>query len=424
MRPALLDVVGLATLGGLVVFCLRLDEFQPLLYKGGFVAVGLTTAVLVAVIAHPRSRVGSLLLGWRPLRWIGERSYGIYLWHWPVFMVTRPGLDVPLDGAPLLALRLAVTLLLAHLSYRYVEQPVRHGALGQAWRAFRETDRPLRRGPGLRWAAAATPVAALCVVIGVAVARAEAPEPPAYLAMQEIHTATDPAPDTSADDPAGEDAPQNAPPPEDKNRQEAAAEPAPKRDPAEGGKRSGKQDRTDAKNAREAGAVEKARKEPAVAPASAGPVSAIGDSVMVGAAGPLQREVEEISTLDAEVGMQVSYAVDVLRSRRDSGQLGETVVVHLGNNGVFTRKQFEEMMRVLADVDRVVFVNVRVPRPWETPNNEVITSGVSRHPNAELIDWYSAGVGRPELFVSDGVHLQPPGQRLYAAMISDRAGSD
>ena len=145
---------------------------------------------------------------------------------------------------------------------------------------------------------------------------------------------------------------------------------------------------------------------------------------MLGAAGPLQREVEEISTLDAEVGMQVSYAVDVLRSRRDSGQLGETVVVHLGNNGVFTRKPFEEMMRVLANVDRVVFVNVRVPRPWETPNNEVITSGVSWHPNAELIDWYSAGVGRPELFVSDGVHLQPPGQRLYAAMISDRAGSN
>ena len=54
----------------------------------------------------------------------------------------------------------------------------------------------------------------------------------------------------------------------------------------------------------------------------------------------------------------------------------------------------------------------------------VIASGVKRHPNAELIDWHSASDGRPELFVSDGVHLQPPGQRLYADMISDRVEGD
>ena len=419
MRPALLDVVGLAALAGLVAFCLRLGEFQPLLYKGGFAAVGLTTAALVAVVAHPQARVGTLLLGWRPLRWVGERSYGIYLWHWPVFMVTRPGLDVPLDGAQLLVLRLAVTILLAHLSYRYVEQPIRHGALGRAWRTIRRADRPLHRDLGLRWAAFVTPVVALCVVVGVAVARAEAPEPPAYLAAQEIHTATEPAP-------AGEDSPQNAPPPETKNRQDAATEPAPKRDPAEGEKRPGtvgsdapeKQDPE--KNEQVASAGEKAEKDGATAPATTGPVSVIGDSVMLGSVGPLQKEVEEISVLDAEVGMQVSYAIDVLRSRRAAGQLEETVVVHLGNNGAFTRGQFEEMMRVLADVDRVVFVNVRVARAWEAPNNEVISAGVGRHPNAELIDWYSASAGRPELFVSDGVHLQPPGQRLYAAMIRER----
>jgi lysophospholipase L1-like esterase len=87
---------------------------------------------------------------------------------------------------------------------------------------------------------------------------------------------------------------------------------------------------------------------------------------------------------------------------------------------VFTRGQFEEMMRVLEDVDRVIFVNVRVARAWEAPNNRVIAAGVARHPNAELVDWYSASAGRPELFVSDGVHLQPPGQRLYAAMIRER----
>ena len=345
---------------------------------------------------------------------MGERSYGIYLWHWPVFMVTRPGLDVPLDGWKLLALRLAVTILLAHLSYRYVEQPIRHGALSRAWRAFRRADRPFRRGLALRWAGYATPVFALCVVVGVAVARAEAPEPPAYLATQEIHTATEPAPE--------EKPPQNAPPPETKNRQEAPTNPARKGDAAKGKRGSG----TDASGTEDERSTrehaQEAEKDGA-APAATGPVSAIGDSVMLGSVGPLQNEVE-LSVLDAEVGMQVPYAVDVLRSRRAAGQLGETVVVHLGNNGAFTRGQFEEMMRVLAEVDRVVFVNVRVARAWETPNNEVISAGVARHPNAELIDWYSASAGQPELFVSDGVHLQPPGQRLYAAMISERVEAD
>ena len=419
-RPLLLDAVGLAALAGLVAYVLRLDEFQPFLYKGGFAAVGLTTAALVAVVAHPRARVGTLLLGWRPLRWVGERSYGIYLWHWPVFMVTRPGLDVPLDGPELLVLRLVVTVLLAHLSYRYVEQPIRHGALSRAWRAFRRADGPSRRGLALRWSGYVTPVVALSVVVGVAVARAEAPEPPAYLATQEIHTATEPAPEEA---PAAASSPQNAPPPEIKNRQKAPAEPTPteptqRRDPAEGKRGSGTAG-TETEDKQNAGEnVQEAEKDGAV-PAPAGPVSAIGDSVMLGSVGPLQKEVD-LSVLDAEVGMQVPYAVDVLRSRRAAGQLGETVVVHLGNNGAFTRGQFEEMMQVLAGVDRVVFVNVRVARAWETPNNEVISAGVARHPNAELIDWYSASAGQPELFVSDGVHLQPPGQRLYAAMIRER----
>jgi hypothetical protein len=141
--------------------------------------------------------------------------------------------------------------------------------------------------------------------------------------------------------------------------------------------------------------------------------------VMLGSAGPFQKQVD-VSVMDAEVGMQIPYAIDVLRSRGAAGQLEDTVVVHLGNNGVFTRGQFEEMMRVLEDVDRVIFVNVRVARAWEAPNNRVIAAGVARHPNAELVDWYSASAGRPELFVSDGVHLQPPGQRLYAAMIRER----
>jgi hypothetical protein len=109
-----------------------------------------------------------------------------------------------------------------------------------------------------------------------------------------------------------------------------------------------------------------------------------------------------------------------LKARRASGQLGEVVVIHLGNNGIFTEKEFDEIMQTLSGVDRVVFVNVKAPRAWERPNNEVISAGVQRYPNAVLVDWYSASVNRPELFYSDGFHLRPRSQRMYADLVSSQ----
>jgi hypothetical protein len=414
MRPALLDAVGLGALAGLAAFCLSLGEFQPLLYKGGFAAVGLTTAALIAVVAHPQARVGTQLLGWRPLRWVGERSYGIYLWHWPVFMVTRPGLDVPLEGAKLLALRLAVTVLLAHLSYRYVEQPIRHGALGRAWRTLRRADAPRRRDLGLRWVAFATPVLALCVVVGVAVWRAEAPAPPAYLATHEIHTAKEPAP-------AEENAARNAPPPEAKNLQNAQTPPAPNKAPARGEEKSGAA-ASDApgkqapQNGRDEGGTGEAAKGDGAA--ATGPVSAIGDSVMLGSAGPFQKQVD-VSVMDAEVGMQVPYAIDVLRSRGPPGSSGIPSSSIWEQRGVHARAVRGDDAGTRGRGPRDLRQRAGRPRLGDA-QQQGHSRGVARHPNAELVDWYSASAGRPELFVSDGVHLQPPGQRLYAAMIREQ----
>jgi len=94
------------------------------------------------------------------------------------------------------------------------------------------------------------------------------------------------------------------------------------------------------------------------------------------------------------------------------------VIVHLGNNGTFTREEFDQIMRILSGVNTVLFVNVTVPRPWEEPNNEVISEGVERYPQTTLVDWHSASADRPELFYSDGYHLRPEGQKIYADLVS------
>src|SRR5262249_2559553 len=94
------------------------------------------------------------------------------------------------------------------------------------------------------------------------------------------------------------------------------------------------------------------------------------------------------------------------------------VVVHMGNNGTFSAAQFDSMMQVLADVPRVVFVSVKVPRAWEGPNNAVIAEGVQRYANTVLVDWRATSVGRPDLFWDDGIHLSPEGAAAYAALIA------
>jgi hypothetical protein len=332
------------------------------------------------------------------------RSYGIYLWHWPVFMITRPQLDVSMEGLPLLALRLAVTLVLADLSYRYVETPIRRGALGRAWQELREAQRFRRRRLSVLWAGGAVPALMLCAAVGVAVAQAEPPDAPSYLASKRaIHTEGSPAASEAGATPEASLAPAVA-------HDRASASPTTATPPA-------------STQSQQAGAPEKAtavKHKPATADTGAtGPVSAIGDSVMLGAAGELERKVPNLAYIDAEVGLQAAAAIDVLRWRRASGQLGEVVVVDIGNNGVFTAEQFDEMMAVLEGVRRVVFVNVNVPRAWERPNNEVLAEGVQRYPNAVLVDWYSASVEHPEYFVEDGVHLRIKGQRVYASLIAE-----
>ncbi len=379
--PRLLDAAGLASLSVLVLFFLRLNEFQAFLYQGGLLLVGLTTALAIAVAVHPRARLGTRILEWRPLRWVGVRSYSIYLWHWPVFMVTRPQLDVPLDGLPLLALRLATTVLLADLSYRFVETPIRRGALGRAWGALREAEGERRRRLGLRWAGGLAVGLAFSVALGLAVMTAQPQTQPAYLASKELHEGTE-ASRSSAGEEAG--TPERA----------ESGDPGPQ-EPVE-------------EAAPEPGAAQDLR------------VSVVGDSVMLGTMGSLERRIGKLGTvqsLDAELGLQVQDAIQILRQRSAAGQLGEVVVVHVGNNGPIRDREFDEIMSILSGAREVVFVNVKVPRFWERPNNEVLAEGVERHSNAVLADWYSVGLANPQLFWDDGMHLRPEGAQAYTGLI-------
>lgn len=145
-----IDAVGIVGLAVIAVMFLNTGEYSAFLYRGGFLVLSLATALLIAALAHPASRLGPAI-GCRPLKWIGERSYGIYLWHFPIIILTTP------EGAQGVSLaratgQVAATFAVAALSWRYVEDPIRHGALGRRWVALRAGGWRLQPLTGRRWA--------------------------------------------------------------------------------------------------------------------------------------------------------------------------------------------------------------------------------------------------------------------------------
>jgi hypothetical protein len=265
--------------------------------------------------------------------------------------------------------------MLAELSYRLVETPFRTGAVqwGRGVGARRRLAAASRAG------VAATGALWLLFLV-VAVAGARPPEPPAFLTAKAIHHDAAPLQTASA---------------------ETTAAPAPS--PCVIGPQP---------------------REPA---ATAGPgvvapgpppcrITAIGDSVMLGAAEQLERMLGDLN-MDAELGLQTGNALDILRSRRDAGELGDIVVVHIGNNGIIMPQQLEEILSLLHEVRVVVFVNDRVPRPWEAPNNATLDDVLRRHPNARLVDWHGFSAGLPGMLWDDGIHLRPDGAQRYAELI-------
>ena len=131
----MLDLIGVVGLVAVAVLVWRTDEYSPFLYRGGFVLLSLAVVMVLAALVHPSCRLGRVL-GVGPLRWIGVRSYGIYLWHVPILVLTTPAAqhDTQLWRA---ALQVAATLIVAGLSWRFVEQPIRRGALTRLWRRLR-----------------------------------------------------------------------------------------------------------------------------------------------------------------------------------------------------------------------------------------------------------------------------------------------
>jgi hypothetical protein len=149
-----------------------------------------------------------------------------------------------------------------------------------------------------------------------------------------------------------------------------------------------------------------------------GPVTAVGDSVMLDIEPALAADIPGVS-VDGQVSRQFEAGIGVVQADRAAGTLGNVLVVELGTNGAVTSADVDAMMQAAAGVSRVVFVNVCVPRPWAAPDNAVLAAGVARYPGvAVLADWDTLATPHPEWFTTDQVHLEPAGATALAALIT------
>ena len=387
----IITAIGIAALLAVIWFFVFVGEFTPWLYRGGFLGLALIVATLIAAASHPGVGLGKAM-GTQPWRYIGQRSYGLYLWHWPVFMATRPGLDLPLDGVPLLILRLGLTVGIAELSFRFVEMPIRRGVIQRYAARIKAASGARRRR--LRLVATAMISATVVSVVAVALLLAATTRTAGETVVAAdvaaaMGIASGGPTEVSLDD--GSDG--------------SAVEPSAA---SSGG--------TGTTSPATAGAT-----PPATPTRDTGTVSAIGDSVMLGARSVL-KDVIPGTRVDAAVSRYPGAFIGKLKRYVAGNRLAPIVVLHPGTNGVLPESMMREMLDILVDSPRVVVVNTNMPRTWREPNNNVMADVVPEYPNAVLADWRAASLDKPEYFASDGIHLTEKGAKAYANLIKQAAG--
>jgi peptidoglycan/LPS O-acetylase OafA/YrhL len=354
----LLELFGVAGLVGTVLLFRQMHDFSPTLYRGGDLASAFCFVVLIAAVAHPATGIGRAL-GVAPLRWVGERSYGIYLWHLPI-IVLLAGVNAR-PGPGILAAEVAIVLAAAALSFRYIEEPIRSGRLGERLAAW-----PRRRRLELVGAAGAAFIAAFAVLFVI-------PK-----ALNPVSGYVNP--------PSVRAAVKHRPPPTpghhpDQRSQPAGDNPQPKK----------------------------------LGPLPAH-VLALGDSVMLDCSTELKRALHHHVRVDATVGRQIDDTVKELNRLRKHHRLPKAIVLQVGNNGPLWAADLVRLRHALRGIPNVVVVNVRNRTSWQSESNAALGRWVIGWRAARLADWYANSSNN---LLQDGTHPWPYGCRIYARVISE-----
>lgn len=380
-----LNITGVITLGAFIFCAVFVNEYDPFLYRGGMFLICLNTVLLIACVSYQGSFLGRIL-SWRPLGWIGTRSFGIYLWHYPIMVLSTPVYEI---GNPVywhVIIQLIVSCIAAELSYRFIETPVRKLGVKGFYREYLSFN--IFKWGQLTLGNKVSAVIAVSVVTVLAIgangmAKSEKVSVKKEAQQTEVKiSSTEPAvPDKAAKDNFAE---------------KAEAEPV--KDTA-------------ADNAK------KNETNSAVEKISYKKILAIGDSIMVDIAPCLGKEYNNI-TIDGKVGRNMSAAAKLASSYSGFNSPDNAVILEIGTNGGITDAQIDFFLRTFEKAN-VYLVNTRVPRSWEKADNKILKEKADEREKVILIDWYSEAIKHPEYFGKDGVHLTSSGSKALTRLIKE-----
>lgn len=376
-------LVGALALGLIGWLAATLREGSQESFLGGFQIATGAALLLVWAATRPGAWLG-IALDIAPLRWIGERSYGIYLWHWPLLLIV--GAFAGEEGAAswwlVPGITLALTLAFAAISFRFVEQPVRRIGLGRSLARLLRPARMRGRELVVGWA---TILVILLTVPSTGYAITVAPTQEGAAAVVSRGEATLESQRTGViTKPKGEEA--------------APAEPNSLMPKGLG------QDW-----------ASQPLFNPSLAPIEGWEMFAVGDSVMLASAPELAEAFPEI-WIDAAVSRGMGAGVEIASQLASQGELRQVLVVGLGTNGPVDAADLDELLRI-ADGRRMVLVNAYADRWWIPEVNQQLADFADAHRGVTLADWAGVIPQVPDGLAGDDIHPNPSGGVAYAAAV-------
>ena len=358
-------------LGGLAVvvtLMLTTGGESAFTYRGGLVLASLATACMVAALPGEENRLTAVLTA-RPVEWVGQRSYGIYLWHWPAILIVDAAWPAAAPDSVSWwvsrAVALGVTLALAAWSFTHIENPIRRDGFKAAARRVRTWWGSIApRGRGVVALAAGT----FTVLLLTAVISAPT-HSTLEASMREAQRFVDDATPSATAEPAVE------------------------------------------------GFEYVEIGQPMTIPGEA--VYGVGDSMMYVAAPGLAKKIPGM-TINAESNRQWPAVLAELRRVVEEGEVGPVAVIAAGTNaGAQGVSDVEEALEILGPERRVVLVNIYSESSFVEETNKNYEQVAREHPNVAIADWHTAAKEHPEELQPDKVHPNMTGMHLWAGTVID-----
>ena len=373
LRGKLWAVIGSISVLILIGMMMLISSYSSFLYYGGQAIVSVLAAFVVYAVTVSRSLL-NIILDSSILKWIGDRSYSIYLWHYPIIVLMSGGKRA---AWWIVILEVVLSVGFAELSYRFIETPVRHGIIGEYIgiinsRPHNRRERHRQIQVARRSLKAMTAVLATGLALSLCIAFVPKKTTLDTVAKRE-KKATEVTKLTNQ-----------------KLKEQKAKKTA----------KTSKSTMTDEELLKNVQML------------------LIGDSITVDVTDYFYKVLPN-SISDTKIGRSTLTGVKVFDEYQTQKKWdGDGVIFALGTNG----PMYDTLGRIRQKVgDKPLFLTtVHAPKEdFESSNNEEIRKFVKEHEHTYLIDWYTASADHPEYFDQDDTHLLPKGAEAYAQCIKD-----